>query len=86
MGGPLTYYIAFYPMQWIRWLTGRLGISQSYDILALELKPEWLEEARQLPDDKIIIDNTFSFDDVKQSYERLNTGRARGKIIVEVSK
>ena len=73
-------------MQWIRWLTGRVGITQSYDILSLDLKSEWLEEAKQLPDNKIIIDSTFPFEDVKQSYQRLNTGRARGKIIVEVSK
>lgn len=86
MGGPLTYYITFAPTQWLRWGLGRLGLGESYDILVMELKKEWLEEAKQIPKDKIIIDSTFAFEDVKQAYERLNTGRARGKIIVEVSK
>ena len=84
MGGPLTYYISFAPLQWIRWFRGRLGLGESYDIITLDLKPEYLEEAKKLPSDKIIIDSTFSFDNAKNAYERLNTGRARGKIIVEV--
>ena len=86
MGGPLTYYLSFAPMQWLRWALGRVGLGQSYDVIMLDMKKEYLEEAKELPTDKIIIDSTFAFEDVKQAYERLNTGRARGKIIVEVSK
>lgn len=87
MGGPLTYYLSFAPMQWIRWAKGRIGIGERYDVIALDTKPEYLEEAKEtLSNDNIIIDSTFAFEDVKQAYERLNTGRARGKIIVEVSK
>ena len=86
MGGPLTYYISFVPMQWIRWAKGRIGIGERYDVITLDTKVEYLEEAKELPNDKIIIDSTFAFEDAKQAYERLNTGRARGKIVVEVSK
>ena len=86
MGGPLTYYISFVPRQWIRWARGRLGLGESYDVISLDpTKKEWLEEAKELPTDKIIIDSTFSFENAKSAYERLNTGRARGKVIVEVS-
>lgn len=85
MGGPLTYYLTFAPRQWIRWTLGRLRLSESYNILVMELNKKWLEEARDLPTDKIIIDSAFSFDNAKNAYERLNTGRARGKVIVEVA-
>lgn len=86
MGGPLTYYISFVPRQWLRWARGRLGLGESYDIITLDhTNKGWLEEAKELPSDKIIIDSTFSFENVKSAYERLNTGRARGKVVVEVS-
>ena len=84
MGGPLTYYLSFVPMQWIRWAKGRLGLGESYDVIMLDLKKEYLEEATELPKDKIFIDSTFSMDNAKNAYERLNTGRARGKVIVEI--
>ncbi len=59
MGGPLTYYLSFVPMQWIRWARGRFGLGESYDVIMLDLKKEYLEEATELPKDKIFIDSTF---------------------------
>lgn len=85
MGGPLTYYLTFAPRQWIRWTLGRLRLTESYDILVMQLKKEWLEQAAELSKDQIIIDSVFSMDNAKNAYERLNTGRARGKVIVEVA-
>lgn len=85
MGGPLTYYLSFAPRQWVRWTLGRLGLVESYEILVVDLKKEWLEEAKELEDDQIAIDSVFSFENVKNAYERLNTGRARGKVVVEVA-
>lgn len=103
----------------MRWIAGRLGVSERYDIITLDLKSEYMEEAKELPNENIIIDSTFAFDDAKQAYERLvrpdlhihqevvscsptrisvscvalliqdcaqNTGRTRGKVIVEVAK
>ena len=79
MGGPLTYYISF-ARQWVRWTLGRLGLGESYDLIALDAtKKEWLEEAKELSTDHIFIDSTFSFDDVKSAYERLNTVVREGK-------
>ena len=85
MGGPLTYYLSFVPRQWIRWTLGRIGLIESYDVIMLDLKNEYLEEAKELHKDQIFIDSTFSMENAKNAYERLNTGRARGKVVVEVA-
>lgn len=85
MGGPLTYYLSFVPRQWMRWTLGQLRLIESYDVLVVDLKKEWLEEAKELENEQIVIDSVFSFENVKNAYERLNTGRARGKVIVEVN-
>jgi NADPH:quinone reductase-like Zn-dependent oxidoreductase len=70
----------------VRWGLGRLGLGEVYDNIVLDLKKEWLEESKSLPEDKLVTDSTFAFEDAMKAYERLNTGRARGKVIVEVSK
>jgi len=52
----------------------------------LDQKKEYLHEAvDMLPAEKIVVDSTFAFEDVKKAFERLNTGRARGKVAVEIS-
>ncbi|KAH6884482.1 putative zinc-type alcohol dehydrogenase-like protein C16A3.02c [Thelonectria olida] len=43
---------------------------------------EWMVEGRV----KAVIDSKFEFEDVREAYQRLKTGRAKGKIIVEVAK
>lgn len=56
----------------MRWFFGLLGLGERYDVITLDLKPEYLEEAKaELRDSNIIIDSTFGFDDAKQAYERL---------------
>lgn len=86
MGGPYTYYSLSYhaPLQWARWARGIVGLGESYDVVMLEMKTEWLEECRQLEPEQVFIDSEFSFDDAKKAYERLHTGRARGKVVVKV--
>ena len=60
-------------------------MGESYDVVVLELKKEWLQEAVDtLRTDEIFIDSTFNFEDAKKAFERLNTGRARGKVVVKV--
>ena len=88
MGGPYTYYDYLHPyraaVQWLRWAKGQFGMGESYDIVMLGMKQEWLEDAtKTLSTDDIYIDSTFAFEDAKQAFERLNTGRARGKVVVK---
>jgi len=48
---------------------------------------EMLAQLAQLISDgalKPVIDRTFSFDKLKEAYDYLNTGRAKGKIVIEV--
>jgi reticulon-4-interacting protein 1, mitochondrial len=82
MGGSLIY--AFNPRMVLRWFWGWMSWGEKYDCISLDPRKEYLEEALQLPKEKIIIDSTFAFDDVKAAFERLNTGRARGKVVVEI--
>lgn len=91
MGGPYTYYDYLAPFnatrQWLRWLNGQYGFGESYDTIILDLKSEWLEEAtKTLPADDIHVDSVWSFEDAKKGFEKLNTGRARGKVVVKVAK
>ena len=48
---------------------------------------EMLKQLAQLISDgalRPVIDRTFSIDQLKEAYEHLNTGRAKGKIVIEV--
>lgn len=83
MGGSLIYY--WYPRMYIRMLMGKWGLSElKYDCVNLEFKKEYLEETLEMPHDKIIIDSTWKFDQTKEAFERLNTSRARGKVVITV--
>lgn len=83
MGGPAIYL--YHPRMVWRWAMGRLGWGEVYDCVILEGRKDYLEEATRLPREKIVIDSTFKFEQLKEALERLNTGRARGKVVVEVS-
>lgn len=83
MGGAAIYL--WYPRMLARMIMGRLGLSGlKYDCVNLELKIKWLEEALGLPTEKIVIDSTWKFEQTKEGFERLNTGRARGKVVIKL--
>ncbi len=83
IGGSLLYYT--HPRMVLRWLLGRIGVMNSYECITLEPRTEWLEECTKLKgEDQIVIDSTFDFGRAKEAFERLNTGRARGKVVVEL--
>lgn len=90
MGGPYTYYDFLHPLtaasQWLRWAMGKAGLGEAYDVIILSPKNAYLEEAKEMlgPDD-IYVDSVYSFEDAKQAFERLNTGRAKGKVVVDVA-
>jgi NADPH:quinone reductase-like Zn-dependent oxidoreductase len=70
-------------MQWWRWARGECGWGESYDVVILSPRREWLEEAKEsLTADDIYIDSVFAFEDAKKAFERLNTGRAKGKVVI----
>jgi NADPH:quinone reductase-like Zn-dependent oxidoreductase len=80
MGGAAIYL--WNPKMVIRTLLGRVGVGKSYDCVNLEFRKEWLEETSSLDRDKI--DSTWEFDQVAEAFAKLNSGRARGKVIVKV--
>jgi len=83
IGGSLLYL--FWPRMVLRWAWGRYGWGEKYDCIVLDQKKEYLEEACEtLSPEKIVVDSTFAFEDAKKAFERLNTGRARGKVIIEI--
>ncbi|KAF4548963.1 Zinc-binding dehydrogenase-like protein 5 [Elsinoe fawcettii] len=82
MGGAATYL--WNPQMVIRSWLGRLGLGNSYECVNLEVKSELLEEALRLEQEKIVVDSVFGFGEVREAFERLNTGRARGKVVVKV--
>jgi NADPH:quinone reductase-like Zn-dependent oxidoreductase len=82
MGGSALYWT--HPSMLMRWFWGRIGWGEAYDAIALEGKNEYLEEALELPAKKIVIDSTFPFEQLKEGFERLNTGRARGKVVINI--
>lgn len=90
MGGPYTYYDYWHPiragMQWLRWAKGHWVLGENYDVIRLEKNKEWLEEAAStLRPEDIYIDSVYGFEKAKEAFERLNTGRAKGKVVVDVN-
>ena len=83
MGGSFLYYT--HPRMVLRWLLGWMGWANSYDCIVLEPRKEWLQECTKLEgEEQIVIDSVFDFERAKEAFERLNTGRARGKVVVEM--
>ncbi|KAH8649957.1 chaperonin 10-like protein [Xylariales sp. PMI_506] len=82
MGGTVLYL--FYPRMLLRWLLGWLGLGKSYECIILDPNEAWLADAAKLPKEDVIIDSVFPFEEVPQAFERLNTGRAKGKVVVSL--
>ncbi|THX24494.1 GroES-like protein [Aureobasidium pullulans] len=82
MGGAATYL--WNPQMVVRTLLGKIGVGKSYACVNLKFQKEWLEETLSLDREKIIIDSTWDFDQAKEAFAKLNTGRATGKVIVRV--
>jgi NADPH:quinone reductase-like Zn-dependent oxidoreductase len=63
------------------------GTPRPWKLVQVENKPETLKALSDLVADgklKPVVDSVFSFADVHKAYERILTGRARGKVIVRV--
>ncbi|KAK7514046.1 alcohol dehydrogenase [Phyllosticta citriasiana] len=81
-----------------RTVAGWTGMGrEAYACVNLETRGEWLEEFVRVVEaaaakrgdgkgveDKIVVDSVYGFEDVKAAFERLDTGRCRGKVVVTV--
>lgn len=98
MGGGITNY--YYPSQAIRTFRGILTdylpnwtplrswfAGKRYACIVLSTKKEYLETipAFLTAGNEVIIDSVFSFADAKKAFEKLESGRAVGKVIVEMT-
>lgn len=82
MGGAATY--AWNPRMLARAVLGWVGLGRRYDCVNLELRSDWLEEVAKRSEGDIAVDSVFAFEDAKMAFERLNTGRAKGKVVITV--
>lgn len=87
MGGSILYLTT--PRMLARMLKGWAGYGFRYSCIMMANRKEWLAEVGHLVANegmRVEIDSEFEFEEVEKAYERLNTGRARGKIVVHVKK
>lgn len=87
MGGSILYLTT--PSMLFRMLKGWAGYGFRYSCIMMGNHKEWLAAVGHLVGDgglRVEIDSEYDFQDVERAYERLNTGRARGKIVVHVKK
>ncbi|KAI1132335.1 alcohol dehydrogenase [Nemania abortiva] len=83
MGGSSLYWTS--PRMVLRWFLGYVGLGKSYECITLDQNADYLQKATELKGDEIVIDSVFGFNRADEAFQRLNTGRARGKVVVEVS-
>ncbi|GAA6064349.1 hypothetical protein JCM10212_004675 [Sporobolomyces blumeae] len=85
IGGSITNWFA--PAQLVRSWKGYFGFGPRYRCIMLDSKKEYLDELDALVNAgklDVVVDSVFAFDEVPQAFEKLNSGRARGKIVVRV--
>ena len=87
MGGIASYL--FTPSMVLRSLKSMIGLGPRY--YCINLSPT-VENTNQMfymiskGNIKPTIDSVFSFDNVKQAYERLDTSRVKGKVVIDFDK
>ena len=60
-------------------------MGQKYDCIEFQLNKQFLEEAAILAADMCITDSIFAFEDAKAAFQRLDSGKTRGKVVVEIN-
>ncbi|KAK4055234.1 hypothetical protein OIV83_000514 [Microbotryomycetes sp. JL201] len=90
LGGSTIYL--WNPSMVIRHLKGWLGLGPRYACIGLTASAEYLQKAVEAtkpdrPRETVVqIDSEYEFENVPKAFERLDSGRARGKVIVRVKK
>ena len=82
MGGSAIYLT--HPGMVLRWALGWMGWGKKYECIVLEGRKEWLEEIGGLREEDVVIDSVFPWERTKEAFERMDTGRCRGKVVIEV--
>lgn len=82
MGGAALYLT--HPRMVLRWFLGYLGVGRSYECINLDNSAGFLREVSRLQPEDVVVDSVFEFDRVKDAFERLDTGRCRGKVVVNM--
>ncbi|KAK8166202.1 hypothetical protein IWX90DRAFT_385809 [Phyllosticta citrichinensis] len=70
----------------------RVGLgSEEYACVNLEARGDWLDECVGVVEaaeggvgEKVVLDSVYAFEEVRSAFERLDSGRCRGKVVVEV--
>ncbi|BGO94595.1 hypothetical protein NBRC10512_004977 [Rhodotorula toruloides] len=86
MGGSILYLT--HPTMLVRMLKGWAGIGYRYSCIMLNAtRRDWLAQVGRLVHDeglRVEIDSEWEFEEVEKAYEKLNTGKVRGKVVVHV--
>ncbi|GAA6053460.1 hypothetical protein JCM3770_005176 [Rhodotorula araucariae] len=85
LGGSWLYLS--HPAMLVRMLRGWAGYGVRYACIMFRNDRGWLAEVGHLVADEgfeVVVDSEFQFEEVEQAFERLNTGRTRGKVVVHV--
>ncbi|KAI5949937.1 hypothetical protein KGF57_004447 [Candida theae] len=73
-----------------RTIGSKLGLlNYKYELMLLDNNSGWIDQARDLIGEeklKVFIDSIWPFDQLNDAIEKLESGRAQGKIVLEVSK
>ncbi|KAI0108116.1 hypothetical protein F4814DRAFT_426855 [Daldinia grandis] len=79
------YIYLWNPQMLLRAIGGKIGLSPYYTYINLEFSTSFLMELLDLPKDKIVIDSVFGFYQVKEAFDKLNAGRIRGKLVINIT-
>ncbi|KAI5951530.1 YIM1 [Candida jiufengensis] len=73
-----------------RVIYSKLGLlGYEYNFAALNMMGGWINDARDMIQDEklqIFVDSIYPFDQLDKGVERLDSGKANGKVVIEVSK
>ncbi|ETS86863.1 hypothetical protein PFICI_00691 [Pestalotiopsis fici W106-1] len=65
-------------------LLGGGSVAQDYPSMYFELNNAWLEEARRLCGRCIHVDSVFTFDKVKEAFNKMHTNQCRGRVVIKI--
>ncbi|KAI5949938.1 hypothetical protein KGF57_004448 [Candida theae] len=73
-----------------RTIGSKLGLlNYKYELMLLDFNAGWIDEARDMIADgklKVFIDSVWPFDQLNDAIEKLESGTAQGKVVLEVSR